>query len=396
MSAVPPPTIRVGVVGTGFVARHFALAARGQPDVAVAAMLTRRRPADCGDVPDPSLLTNSADALLDAADVVFECSGDPLHAADVIDRALDRGLPVMTLNAEFHVTAGSYFAGRGVLTEAEGDQPGCLAALAEEAVAMGFRPRIFAAVKGFLNHDPTPEEMAYWGDRQGISLPMVTAATDGTKLQIEQALVANGLSAGIAREGLLGPATDDLRQGAAVLADAARAHGGAISDYLLSPALPHGVFLVAGHDDAQRAALAYVKAGDGPDYVLLKPHVFAHLEVAKTARRLAAAGGVLLDNGAAPTVGVAAVAKRDMPAGHRIARAIGSFDLRGVAVEIAARPDHVPIGLIAGAVTRRPIARGEVVGVDALDLPDSLALTAWRSVAATAAAAPTTTAAVAP
>ena len=41
--------------------------------------------------------------------------------------------------------------------------------------------------------------MLHWSRRNGISLPMVTAFTDGTKLQIEQALVANGLGATIAR-----------------------------------------------------------------------------------------------------------------------------------------------------------------------------------------------------
>ena len=40
---------------------------------------------------------------------------------------------------------------------------------------------------------------------------MVTSFTDGTKVQIEQCLVANGLDAGIAKEDLIGLETGDLK-----------------------------------------------------------------------------------------------------------------------------------------------------------------------------------------
>ena len=117
---------------------------------------------------------------------------------------LDAGRPVVTLNAEFHATIGSHFVGRGLLSEAEGDQPGCLAALGEDAVATGFTPLVYGNMKAFLNRNPSPEEMRYWAERQDYSIEMVTSFTDGTKVQIEQCLVANGLGAGIAKEDLIG------------------------------------------------------------------------------------------------------------------------------------------------------------------------------------------------
>ena len=52
------------------------------------------------------------------------------------------------------------FVERGLLSEAEGDQPGCLAALAEDAVATGFQPLVYCNMKAFLNRDPNPEECA--------------------------------------------------------------------------------------------------------------------------------------------------------------------------------------------------------------------------------------------
>ncbi len=376
------PAIRVAVVGTGFVSRHFVLGAERHPDLTVVKVLTRRRPADCADHPRPDLLTNALDEALEACDVLLECTGDPLHATVVIDRALRAGRPVVTMNAEFHITAGSWFAGRGLVTEAAGDQPGCQAELAEEARALGFEPVVYGNLKGFLNRDPSPGDMAYWGARQGISLPMVTSFTDGTKVHIEQALVANGLGATIAPQGIQAPADDDLQAAGGRLAALAEAAGGPIADYVLSRKLPHGVFVVARHDPRQAAALDYLRLGKGPHYVLLKNNIFVHLEIAKTIRRVVREGRKLLDNAAVPAVSVAAVAKRALRPGERLPFGIGSFDIRGEAVRIADHPGHLPVGLLYHGIVRRPVEAGEILAMADVDLPDSLALRAWRAIEA--------------
>lgn len=372
--------IRIGVVGTGFISRLTALTAPTLRGFEVARVLTRRPLDSCGDYPRADLLTNSLDELLDASDVIYECSGDPLHAFDVASAAVEAGLPVVTMNAEFHVSCGSHFVGRGLVTEAAGDQPGCQAALREEAVAMGFRPLVYGNMKGFLNHTPTLEEMEFWGAKQGISLPMVTASTDGTKVQFEQALVANAFGATIAQPGLLGLQADDARQGGELLAEHASRLGRPVSDYLLSSQLPHGVFLVATHDSIQRDALEYYKLGPGPYYTLVRPNIFVHLEAFETIRRAVREGRVLLDNSAAPTISVAAVAKRDLEPGTHIAHGIGSFDVRGSCVRIAESAGHVPIGLLAQAVVRRPIRAEDVVRLDDLEIPDGPALQAWLAI----------------
>ncbi len=57
--------------------------------------------------------------------------------------------------------------------------------------------------------------MRYWSGVQGIGQDKTVAFTDGTKVQIEQALVANGLGAAIARDGLLGPGAESVAEGGA-------------------------------------------------------------------------------------------------------------------------------------------------------------------------------------
>jgi len=386
-SAAPVvPGRRVGVVGTGFVARHFVVELLRRPEWSLGGVLSRRSPNDVSGIPEAAL-TDSLDALLDAADIILECTGDIEHATAVADKVLAAGRPLVTLNPEFHVTTGSAFVGRGLLTEAEGDQPGSLARLAEDAVTMGFEPLVYGNMKGFLNRLPTPEEMRYWAARQGLSLPMVTAFTDGTKLQIEQCLIGNFRRADIAAEDLLGPAVDTLEEAARILGEAALRAGGAITDYALSAALPHGVFIVARHDAAQHAALRYLKLGDGPFYTLVQPNILVHLEAFKTLERVAAGGGALLHNTEQPHLSVAAVAKRRLVPGERIARGCGSFDLRGICVRLADRPGHLPICLANELHVRRTIEPGEVVEMTDVDLAPSLALEHWQRIADTAGSA---------
>ena len=365
---------RIGLVGTGFIASGFArLVHNHAPDLYISAVLTRRPLDQMGDFPLTDRLTLSQQELIDKSDVIVECSGDVLHATDVIDEALRAGKPVVTMNSEFHVTTGSYFADKGLLTEAEGDQPGSIAALREEAIMMGFKPLVYGNMKGFLNHFPTPEEMAYWAGKQGISVAQTTSFTDGTKIQIEQALVANGFGATIACQGMQGPKTNDVTQGAIDLARGAAERGHAISDYVLAPGNA-GVFVVGTHDKSEWKALNYLKLGDGPYYVLVRPFHLCQYEIIKTLRRVLAGGGVLLNNSSHPTISIVGIAKTQLAPGTAIDRALGGFQVRGEAAKIQDVPNHVPIGLIQNAVVRRQIEPGQIITFDDVDLPDTLAL----------------------
>jgi len=368
------------MVGTGFIARHFALELRRRPSFALGRILTRRPLDRCPEFPFGDALTDSVTALVESCDVVLECSGHIAHAAMVVGEAFAAGKPVVTMNCEFHATVGSAFVDRGLLSEAEGDQPGCQAALVEEARARGFEPLVIGNLKGFLNRHPTPEDMHYWSERNGISLPMVTSFTDGTKLQMEQALTGNGLGATIAQNELLGIETDDINDGGRQLAEAAAPLGRPIVDYLLDLKLPHGVFVVGTHDERQRACLRYLKLGEGPYYTLLRPNIFVHLEIFNTIERVMRTGRPLLTNSRHPSLSVAAVAKRALQPGERIAHGIGSFELRGICVRMSEHWGHLPIGLAEGVHVRRHVAAGDILAFDDVDLQPAPTLEIWRQI----------------
>lgn len=370
---------RIGIIGTGFIAHGLRMAIQNQPDMTVARMLTRR---DLNDFPSEEIFTNSINDLIENCDVIVEAAGDPIYGTDLIARALKAGLPVVTMDAELQITSGTYLSTLGYLTEAEGDQPGALAALHRDAIAMGFKPLVYGNLKGFLNHYPTLEEMKHWAEVQGISLAQVTAFTDGTKLQVEQALVANGLGATIAQKGLLGYVTAEVNEGSYRLAADAARIGKPISDYLLSqpgvPKLPAGVFITAEHDGRQAPALKYLKMGEGPYYTLLRNYHLCHLEISKTIREAINRQRILLDNSSHPTISVAAIAKIPLEQGIKIAHAMGSFEVRGEAILIKDMPDHLPIGLMRNAILKRAVAPGQMLTMDDVEIPETLAYKAWK------------------
>jgi len=377
MSTFPP--LRLGLAGTGFIASGLLGVCASRPDLRVTGVLTRR-PLEQVRWPRPELLTRSVEQLVEEADVIVECSGTVRHAAVVVAAAVAAGKPVVTMNSEFHVTVGSHFVGQGLVTEAEGDQSGSLAALSEEMRAMGFVPRIFGNTKGYLNHTPTLEEMVYWAGKQGISVDQVTAFTDGTKVQIEQALVANGLGGTILRQGLLGPRVGTVAEAVECLWEEAAGRDLPCADYVVTPQWPGSIFISATHPNADPGALAYFKLGAGPLYTIVRPYHLCFLEIGKTLARVQRGGGVLLDNSAAPRISIASLAKADLPAGTVIGRGIGSFQVRGECLLLADHPEHVPIGLLEEAVLKVPVEAGQMLTWDEVELPDSLALTAWRGI----------------
>ena len=371
---------RIGVIGTGLIGTGLIHLLSRQEDLSVSRILTRRNTLDMVGYPLQEKLTNSTEELIENSDLIVECSGDVIYGSEVIERAMEAGLPIVTMNAELQVTTGSYFARKGFITEAEGDQPGCIAALDENVRQMGFKPVVYGNIKGFLNTNPSKEDMKFWSERNGTTIGMTTSFTDGTKVHIEQALVANGLGATISRNGLLGIASDDAKEGGEHLARAVKGISMPISDYILSAKLPPGVFITATHDEEQQDTLRYYKMGMGPYYTLLTNYHLCHLEILKTIRRVLDGKGVLLNNSKDPRVNVGAIAKRKLEVGQFIEQGIGSFDVRGEAVLIDGNESHIPIGLLRNATLKKPIEEGEMIQFSDVDIPNSIAVKAWNSV----------------
>jgi predicted homoserine dehydrogenase-like protein len=369
--------LNIGIVGTGGIARGLAKLITTRRDMKVSGILTRRSGtiSDLGVSQD--LLTLVPERLMESSDVIVVSTGDPLYSTEIIDLAFTYKLPVVTMDADTQVVSGSWLSRRGVITEANGDQPGCLAALNNEIIQMGFKPLVYGNIKGYLNQNPSLEDMLYWSKKQGYSLSSVTSFTDGTKLQIEQCLVANGLGVEIAQQGLIGVETNIFEQGAYALGQEAVNRNKILSDYIISRESPPGVFITATHQEDLAAELKTYKLGDGPFYMLYKPMHLCFFEIPNSILNLVNSGEKLIDNGANPSVSVASIAKKKLSAGSFISKGTGSMEIRGEALTIGQQPDHVPVGLMSQVHIKRDVEPGQIITFDDVDLPESMALEAW-------------------
>ena len=382
MASLNNKPIRVGIVGTGMVARGLALLISYRNDMVVSGILTRRHGIIKELKVPQELLTQNPDQLFEKSDLVFVSTGDPIHTTAMIHKAFSYNLPVMTMDADTLVVSGSWLAQKGKLCESDGDQPGCLATLKEDVEEMGFKPLVYGNIKGFHNTNPTQEDMLYWSKRQGYSLASVTSFTDGTKLQIEQCLVANGLNASIACQGLTGERISDLKAGAMSLAQKAYDLKKVLSDYIISAEAPPGVFIVGTHHNELSPELKTYKMGEGPFYLHYKPTHLCFFETPKTIKRFYYHDNKLLDNGTIPQIGVAAIAKKELTPGTLIEKGIGSFDVRGEAINITDIINMVPIGLLSKVHIKRKLEPGQIITFDDVEIPESLALTAWEETVA--------------
>lgn len=372
--------ISIGLVGTGFIQKGLANHILQSEEFTVNKVLTRRDLS--GNVIkgfDSEMLTNEVTDLLGRCDVAVVSTGDPIYNTEVINKLMEYDIPIITMDAETQVISGTSLSEKGIIVEAEGDQPGCLAALKLEVEAMGFAPLVYGNIKGFLNHHPTREDMDYWSRKQGISLSNVTSFTDGTKVQIEQALVGNGLGASVARQGLIGPSGANLQDTVQEIESLLDGNTDVpIVDYVVSKSGPAGVFILASHNPNQAEYLKYYKMGDGPNYILTKPYHLCHLEILKTIKNVLSGGSYNFNNGRDPSLSVASIAKRDMQIGECIVKGIGSFDVRGEVIKIAGNKNHLPIGLMYNVVLKRSVEKGQVITFDDVEIPESEALVAWE------------------
>ncbi|MEX2513739.1 MAG: NAD(P)-dependent oxidoreductase [Cyclobacteriaceae bacterium] len=370
--------LRIGIVGTGGIGRGLAKLISRRSDMVISKILTRRK----GVIEDLGVnqdyITRDDEEVLDHSDLIVVSTGDPIYSTQIIDKAFKYQLPVVTMDADTQVVTGSWLSKRGIITEANGDQPGCLAALNKEILEMGFSPLVYGNIKGYLNKTPSLEDMIYWAQKQGYSLNSVTSFTDGTKLQIEQALIANGLGLDIAKQGMIGYETTDFEKGAFALGEVAQNMDKVLSDYIISKESPPGVFITATHHEDLAPELKTYKMGEGPFYLLYKPMHLCFFEVPGSILNLVNRKEILLDNSPNPRVSVAAIAKKDLYAGSIIDKGIGGMEVRGEAVKIKNSNNHVPIGLLSKVELKRNMDAGEIITFEDINIPDSLALDAWR------------------
>lgn len=328
-------------------------------------------------------VTTQLDALrqLDGLDAVVEATGAVEYGAQVALAAIESGKHIIMMNAETDATVGCALKQLAddagvVYTNSDGDQPGVLKRLVDYVEGIGFE--IVAAVncKGFMDVFATPDSIRPWATKQNTSLPMTTAFTDGTKMNIENAVLANATGLVPEKRGMHGIRTD-LNH---ALNDCMRAfRGRGVVDYTLGGDFGGGVFVIGFNDDPTmvQPLMKYLKMGDGPNYLFFRPYHLCHMETPLSIAEAVLDREPTIAPLGAPVVEVVAIAKRDLNAGERL-DGIGGHAIYGEIDLVERSRGLLPVGLADGARLMRPVRKGDPIETAIVEIDDAPALMRLR------------------
>ena len=313
---------------------------------------------------DPSVLCRSE--LLEA---LVEATGHVEHGAQVTVEAIEHGKHVVLMNAELDATVGPLLRRRAdaagvVYTGCDGDQPGVQLNLLRFVESIGLRPLVAGNIKGLQDRYRNPTTQAGFAKQWGQTPNMVTSFADGTKISMEQALVANATGMRVAQRGMIGLEhkghVDDLVD--AYDLERLRELGG-IVEYVVGSAPSPGVYVLAeAQDEAQALYLDYGKLGKGPLYSFYVPYHLTVFEVALSVARVVLFGDTVVAPAAGPVVDVVTTAKVDSPAGT-VLDGLGYYMTYGQCenYDVVRAEDLLPMGLAEGCRLVRDVVKDQVL-----------------------------------
>ncbi|WP_040157458.1 NAD(P)H-dependent oxidoreductase [Mobilicoccus massiliensis] len=398
--------VKVGIAGPGFMAKglinHITNTKTGM-DVAVAYARTPEKGVaaleNAGIASDSIVVVDTAEAIDEAAregkvavtsnheamtasqvvDCVVDCTGSVEFGCELALAALEGRKHLVLMNAEVDATVGvilnKKFTEAGlVYTGCDGDQPGVQMNLIRFVRGLGLTPLVAGNVKGLQDPYRNPTTQEGFAKKWGQDPHMVTSFADGTKVSVEQALVANAAGLSVHRRGCLQRDhrghVDELTGMYDV--DELKELGGAV-DYVVGSQPGPGVYVLATHDDPkQQHYLNLYKLGEGPLYSFYTPYHLCHFEVPDTVARAVLLGDAtiapLLQ---APKVEVITVAKKDLKAGETL-DALGGYTYYGECEKapVAAAERLIPVGLAEGCVLTRDVAKDEAISYDDVTVPE--------------------------
>ncbi len=319
---------------------------------------------------DPLLLCEA-----EGIDVVIEATGELELGAEVTLKAIENRKHVVLMNAELDATVGpilKVYADRAgvVITNADGDQPGVMMNLYRFVKSIGYNPVLAGNIKGLQDYYRTPETQKKFAEANNISPKMATSFADGTKISMENAIVANATGFKVGKRGMYGPKCNHANDTVNLYPMDKLLNGGLV-DYILGAQPGPGVFVLGYNDDLYRKPyMQYFKMGDGPLYVFYIPYHLPHLECHLTAARAVLFRDAAVAPIAGPVCDVIAIAKHNLKTGD-IIDGIGGFHSYGMIENtgVARNENLLPMGLAEGCRIKKDIPKDTAVSFDDVEIP---------------------------
>lgn len=278
---------------------------------------------------DKGVLAVCGDGVLaagaDQADVMIEASNAVLGGARHAEAAIDAGSHVVMMNFEAELIYGPYLLEKArrsgvVYTCADGDQPTVIKTLVDEITFWGFQPVMLGNMKGFHDLYTNPTKIAPEADKRNLDHKMCASYTDGSKLGVEMASVANALGGRVARPGMLGPRVPGVHDIFEHFDFASLWSPGdpPIVDYVLGAKPVGGVYVIGYTDEEfQQFTLSWYPPdmGPGPFYLFYRPYHLGHIEALTCVAEAVLDGTARLAPWAGLRTNVIAYAKTDLKPG---------------------------------------------------------------------------------
>jgi predicted homoserine dehydrogenase-like protein len=308
-------------------------------------------------------------AAAEDIDVLIEASSAVYAGAMHARAAIEQGHHVVMMNYEAEVMYGPVLlqAARSagvVYTCADGDQPTAIKQVVDDITLWGFQPVLLGNMKGFHDQYTNPERIAPEADKRNLDHKMCSSYTDGSKLCVEMASLANGLDGRVLRPGMTGPRMQSIHDIFQHFDFGSFWAAGdqPFVDYVLGAKPSGGVFVVGHTSDAfHQFTLDWFPPdmGPGPFYLFYRPY---HLGAIEALRCVAEA---CLDSATrlAPVFGmktnVFCYAKTDLPAGAMI-DGMGGFATYGLIENLDGSTEPgLPQLISDGVRLRRPVRKDE-------------------------------------
>lgn len=304
-------------------------------------------------------------ARCEMADVVIEASNAIGAGARFVVTALEHKKHVVLMNAEIDLLYGPYFmqvaeANGVVCTSMDGDQYSVLKRVIDDFQLWGFDLVMAGNIKGFLDRYATPTTIVKEADKRNLDYKMCTSYTDGTKLCIEMAIIANAFNMRTPVPGMLGPKAKHVNE-VFDLYDFEKLYADKVPvvDYILGAEPGGGVFAIGYHDHPyQRSMMEYYKMGKGPFYLFYRPYHLCHVEAMASIVQPYLEQTPLLQPKTGFQTDVYTYAKRDLKRGETL-DGLGGYNCYGL-IENCEKPNgtnRLPILLAEDVRLKRDIPK---------------------------------------
>jgi len=316
-------------------------------------------------------------ASCEKANVFIESSNSIIPAAQYSITAIRQGMHLILMNAEIDLIFGPYLlelaTQHGVVySSCDGDQHGVIRHLVNDMEYWGFDLVMTGNMKGFLDRYSNPEKIIPEADKRNLDYKMATAYTDGTKLNIEMALLCNALNLKTICPGMKGPEISHVKKVFEVFDfDKIWSEGQPVADYILKSQPDGGVFAIGRSDNPyQKEMMKYYKMGDGPYYLFYRPYHLCHVEAMAEIEKSVKKGKGFLKPDFGFQANVFAYAKKDMTKGEKL-DGLGGFPHYGMLENYTREGSHpgIPVCLAEDVVLSRDLKKDEGILMCDIETP---------------------------